>query len=167
MKLKFIAAIKVIHSFSTQCSCFDSKKRCVNSPANQAAPASNAQSLLDNFLIQEAILYILPLGTGQATKTDEFSEKIQTAFDTPPPHFRKTMLHFFGSRPQIALYKGPKSATQIFGLKIPPPLFRKFIRFGSLTRLLHIHHTHLCRENLISIWKNIFRLYIYYCNQAK
>ena len=30
------------------------------------------------------------LGTGQATKTDEFSEKFQTAID-PPPHFRKTM----------------------------------------------------------------------------
>ena len=28
------------------------------------------------------------LGTGDATKTDEFSEKFQTAFDLSPPHFR-------------------------------------------------------------------------------
>ena len=34
-------------------------------------------------------------GTGQATKTVEFSEKIQTGFDPPPPHFgKKTLLHF-------------------------------------------------------------------------
>ena len=32
-------------------------------------------------------------GTGHATKSDEFSEKFQTAFD-PPPHFQKIMLHF-------------------------------------------------------------------------
>ena len=31
--------------------------------------------------------------TGQGTKTDEFSEKFQTAFD-PPPHFRKVTLRF-------------------------------------------------------------------------
>ena len=35
------------------------------------------------------------LGTGQATKTDEFSEKFQTAFDPPPSHFRKIILRIF------------------------------------------------------------------------
>ena len=34
------------------------------------------------------------LGTGHATKTDEFSEKVQTAFD-PPHHFQKIILQFF------------------------------------------------------------------------
>ena len=34
-------------------------------------------------------------GTGQCTKTDEFSEKFQTAFD--PPHFAI----FFGKRPSV------------------------------------------------------------------
>ena len=39
----------------------------------------------------------LPLGMGRANKTDEFSEKIQTAFDRDPPphHFRKIMLQLF------------------------------------------------------------------------
>ena len=36
----------------------------------------------------------LQLGTGQATKTDEFSEKFQTAFDRLP-HFRKIIFQFF------------------------------------------------------------------------
>ena len=33
------------------------------------------------------------LGTGDANKTDEFSEKFQTAFD-PPSHFQKIILQF-------------------------------------------------------------------------
>ena len=37
------------------------------------------------------------LGTGDATKTDELSEKFQTAFD--PPHFRKIMLQYFSKSP--------------------------------------------------------------------
>ena len=38
-------------------------------------------------------------GTGQATKTDEFSEKIQKGFD-PPPHLgKKTLSHFFPNKP--------------------------------------------------------------------
>ena len=47
------------------------------------------------------------LGTGDATKTDEFSEKFQMAFD-PPPHFRKIMLQSFSGKAQ---FQGPKSAT--------------------------------------------------------
>ena len=34
-------------------------------------------------------------GKGPATKSDEFSEKFQTAFDPPPPHCRKIMLQYF------------------------------------------------------------------------
>ena len=34
------------------------------------------------------------LGKLSPSKTDEFSEKFQTAFDSPP-HFRKVMLQFF------------------------------------------------------------------------
>ena len=33
------------------------------------------------------------LGKGGISKSDEFLEKFQTAFD-PPPHFRKIMLRF-------------------------------------------------------------------------
>ena len=36
----------------------------------------------------------LKLGKDDISKTDEFLEKFQTAFD-PPPHFRKIMLQFF------------------------------------------------------------------------
>ena len=51
-------------------------------------------------------LYCPDLGKGPATKSDEFSEKFQTAFGPQPPHFRKTILQFFLK----ALYKGQKSA---------------------------------------------------------
>ena len=37
---------------------------------------------------------ILPLGKSPATKSDEFLEEFQTAFD-PPPHFWKIILQFF------------------------------------------------------------------------
>ena len=79
-------------------------------------------------------------GTGDGTKTNEFSEKFQTAFDPNPPQFRKIMLQFFPENVRKNLFKGPKSATKFFGLKMPllsaPPLelFRKFIRFGTVTR---------------------------------
>ena len=33
-------------------------------------------------------------GKDAISKTDEFSEKFQTAFDPPPPHFREIMLRF-------------------------------------------------------------------------
>ena len=35
------------------------------------------------------------LGKDPATKSDEFLEKFQTAFDPPPPHFWKIMLQNF------------------------------------------------------------------------
>ena len=46
------------------------------------------------------------LGTGHAAKSDEFSEKFQTAFDlASPPHFLKIIsLFFFGKRPKKVLY---------------------------------------------------------------
>ena len=60
------------------------------------------------------------LGKVGATKSDEFSEKFQMAFE-PPPHFRMIILQFFlGKRPQKALYKDPKSAVQISGLRMTP-----------------------------------------------
>ena len=53
-----------------------------------------------------------------SSKMDEFSEKFQTAFDPPPPHFRKVMLQFFLTgyeafkfHGQIALFKGQNFAT--------------------------------------------------------
>ena len=40
------------------------------------------------------IFYSKGLGKDPATKSDEFLEKLQTAFD-PPPHFWKIMLQIF------------------------------------------------------------------------
>ena len=51
------------------------------------------------------------LGKDPATKSDDFLEKFQAAFD-PPPHFWKIML-------------------QIFWPKVRLEVFQKFIRFGS------------------------------------
>ena len=39
------------------------------------------------------------LGTGDATKTDEFSGKFQTAFDLPPLIFGKSYCNFFPKNP--------------------------------------------------------------------
>ena len=50
------------------------------------------------------------LETGGVSKTDEFSEKLQIAFDTPP-HFPKIPCCIFVQFAQKALFKGPKSAT--------------------------------------------------------
>ena len=50
-----------------------------------------------------------PKGTGGSTETDEFSEKLQTAFD--PPLFMENHIAFFSPKNLFkALYKGPKSA---------------------------------------------------------
>ena len=47
------------------------------------------------------------LGMDDPTKTDEFLEKFQTAFDPPPPHFRKIMLRFFsGIHDLRSVYNG-------------------------------------------------------------
>ena len=51
------------------------------------------------------------LGTGDGTKTDEFSEKFQTAFDPQPPSFSENHIAvFFWKAPFKALYKCPQSA---------------------------------------------------------
>ena len=61
-----------------------------------------------------------------ATKSDEFQEKFQTAFN-PPPHFRKIILQtFFGKRPKKNLFKGPKPTIYIFNWKWPRPPFWHF-----------------------------------------
>ena len=49
-------------------------------------------------------------GTDGATKSDEISEKFQTAFDPPLSLIFGKLCIFFGKRPKN-LYKGPKSAT--------------------------------------------------------
>ena len=58
------------------------------------------------------------------SKTDEFSEKFKTAFD-PPPSFSENHIAIFLKSPLKALYRGPN---------LPFELFRKFIRFGTVTR---------------------------------
>ena len=53
-----------------------------------------------------SFLYLCPLGKHPLSKTDEFSEKFQTAFD-PPPHFRKIMLRICSEiHDRSTLYNG-------------------------------------------------------------
>ena len=53
------------------------------------------------------LFFTTTLGMPTSSKTDEFSEKFQTAFDP-----EKTPLYQFHG--QIALFKGPNFATSIF-----------------------------------------------------
>ena len=83
-----------------------------------------------------------PLGKPTPSKTDEFSEKFQTAFD-PPPYFRKVMLQFFSEiHDRTIVYDGKN--LQYFWIEndTPPPLdlFRKFIRFGRGRRPLFTYN---------------------------
>ena len=70
-------------------------------------------------------------GTGQGTKTDEFSEKFQTAFDPPPLIFGKSYCKFHFD------FMLKKSCLKVLKMTPPPDpalkLFRKFIRFGDAT----------------------------------
>jgi len=81
------------------------------------------------FITVAKYYFPLPLlGTGDATKTDEFSVKFETAFAPDPPHFQKIILQFFSeNHAQKALFKGAKSASKSLGLKMtPPPPFGTF-----------------------------------------
>ena len=73
------------------------------------------------------------IGTGQATKTDEFSEKFQTAFDLPPPThsliFGKLYCNFLGIMSKKKPIKVQNLQHTFLNGKWPP-----FIRFGTLTR---------------------------------
>ena len=42
---------------------------------------------------------MVAIGEGQATKSDDFSEKFQTAFDPPPPSFSETGVAHFSENP--------------------------------------------------------------------
>ena len=65
-------------------------------------------------------------GTGGVSKSVEFLEKLQTAFD-PPIFGKSSCKSFIQFRAQKNLFKGPKSTMYIFGLKItPPPPFGAF-----------------------------------------
>ena len=52
--------------------------------------------------------FVLHLGTGDATKTDEFLEKFQTAFDPTLLHFQKIILqiYFENHAQQVLFNKG-------------------------------------------------------------
>ena len=77
------------------------------------------------------------LGTDGATKTHEFSEQFQMAFD-PLPHFRNITLQFFS----FSCSKSPVLRSKIGNINFyienesPLPLgpIRKFICFGDVTR---------------------------------
>ena len=48
-------------------------------------------------------LTVSHLGTGDATKLDEFSEKVQTAFERPPPSFFESHIAFFPKKNHLNL----------------------------------------------------------------
>ena len=52
----------------------------------------------------------LKLKTGDGTKTDEFSEKVQTALDPPPSFWDNHIAFFLKYLAQKAPFKGPISA---------------------------------------------------------
>ena len=55
------------------------------------------------------------LGMRDTSKTDEFSEKFQTAFDPPPPHFLKIILQFFSEiHDQSIAYNGKNLQYKFF-----------------------------------------------------
>ena len=66
---------------------------------------------------------MLNLGMYHASKTDEFSEKFQMAFD-PPPHFRKIILRIFHDRITVYNDKNHKflDALGLFIEKLSPVL---------------------------------------------
>ena len=72
------------------------------------------------------------LGTGCPTKTDEFLETFQTAFD--PPSFSENHIAVFsGIHDRRTVYNGKNLQYKFLDWKWPPPLlelFRKNIRFG-------------------------------------
>ena len=47
-----------------------------------------------------------PLGTYQATKMDEFSEKFQMAFDHPPPSFSENPIEDFATKVRMFIMAG-------------------------------------------------------------
>ena len=69
----------------------------------------------------------LPLGTGDGTKTDEFLEKFQMAFD--PSSFSENHIAIVLRKTRFkALCKGPKSAIQFF-IQILLATFKFFSTF--------------------------------------
>ena len=70
-------------------------------------------------------------------KTDDFLEKIQTAFNPLPLFFEKSCCNFFKLHAQKALFKDPKSATSIFRTFLKTYPFR--CRHPSLNIMLKDH----------------------------
>ena len=73
------------------------------------------------------------------TKRMNFRTNSKRPLTPPTPSFSENYIeNCFRKTSEKTIYKGPKTAVQTFGLKmtLPFPLevFRKFIRFGRLTR---------------------------------
>ena len=95
------------------------------------------------------ICYINLLGTGQATKTDELSQKFRIPFD-PPTHTSPlptpSPMPFFGETSKKTYIKVQNLEHKYLDWKWPPPrpleVVQKFIHFafGSLTCPLNCFH---------------------------
>ena len=94
---------------------------------------------------------IVPSGTNGVTKT----EKFQTAFDSPPPHFRKIMsqicIHFMLKKPCL---KVQKLQHNFLDWKWPPSPLDIFIRFGDAICPLHSCYLLILRLILLFINNN-------------
>ena len=93
---------------------------------------------LGHYKIQKICTKTGLLGTGGATKSDEFSEKLQTVFDIPLIfgilEFLEYPVAFFFRK---ALFKAPKCKINWIENDAPVlELFQKFIRFSGATRPL-------------------------------
>ena len=63
-------------------------------------------------MLMGQFFYLRYLGTDAVTKTDEFSEKFETAIDPPNPSFSVNLVaNFYQFHAQKALLKGPQSAS--------------------------------------------------------
>ena len=75
------------------------------------------------------------LGNGVASKTGEFLEKFQTAFDPHPPHLQKIILQFIIFNCRL---KSPVSRSKMcdisFWIKIAPHTFGTFPKINLLSR---------------------------------
>ena len=108
-----------------------------------------------------------PLGMPHISKTDEFSEKFQTAFD-PPPHFRKVTLRFSRQKCNKSAYVHMQGHLCIM------ILFHHFIKqqisvLGSRLFLCpdfdHFFLVHSCESILVRDWEGFkqSRLYFWMC----
>ena len=99
---------------TTSCQIADSRSDPLSGLKKMPIPPSIILGV--SFKGYENIFLFWPrIGKGQAIKKDE---RIFGNIPNDPPHFRKLCYKYSTKMSEEALYKGPKSATKIYGLKM-------------------------------------------------